>query len=97
MIVIDECRIAIQERLRGLLRGAEGRIRIIAIDKTTRRPLVADPEPVIEKMSDADVERILKSNFPELSRQSILAAISSAGGYIKIAADFCQHGPVGGL
>jgi hypothetical protein len=97
VIVIDECQAAMQERLRRLLLGAPERIRVIAIDNSTRRPLVAEPEPVVEKMNDTDVERILKTNFPDVPSQSIRAGISLAGGYIKIAADFCRHGPVHGL
>src|SRR5260221_13100687 len=83
--------------LEALLLGAPERIRVIAIDNSTRRPLVAEPEPVVEKMNDTDVERILKTNFPDVPSQSIRAGISLAGGYIKIAADFCRHGPVNGL
>jgi hypothetical protein len=57
----------------------------------------SSPEPTLEKMPDDAVEKILKENFPDVSDEQLRAAVSLAGGFIKIAADICQNNITGGL
>jgi hypothetical protein len=95
ILVVDECSPQVRYKINECLRGNESRVRAITISNFVRN--TSSPEPTLEKMPDDAVEKILKENFPDVSDEQLRAAVSLAGGFIKIAADICQNNITGGL
>lgn len=95
ILVVDECSLEARHKIQECLRGNESRIRVITISNFVR--VTSSPEPTLEKMSNDAVEKILKENFPSVADEQLRAAVSLAGGFIKIAADICQNDIPGGL
>ena len=65
ILVADECLIGTRFQLEELLRGAEGRVRLITIDNARGRTRSLSPELKISRTSEAEMLSILDANFAQ--------------------------------
>jgi len=90
IVVADECSMETRARLDDVLRGARDRVRAIAIDSSTERPLALQRENRLEKLSDEVVEQILERNFPQVPAERRRGYAALSRGYIRFAAELCD-------
>ena len=95
ILVIDECSQEARLKVEQFLRGNEHRLRVITIANYARTSIAL--EPTLQQMSRETVEKILEENFPDIPDERRRAAVSLAGGFVKIAADICQQDIPSGL
>ena len=95
ILIVDECSAEARLKIEQRLRGNEQRVRVITIANYVRSD--PTPEPTLQRMPNETVDEILKVNFPLVSEERRRAAVSLAGGFVKIAADFCLYDIAGGF
>lgn len=95
LLIIDECSQEARLKVDDCLRGNEKRVRVITIANYARTS--SGREPTLQQMPNDQVEKVLEANFPDVSPERRRAAVSLAGGFVKIAADICKHDIAGGL
>jgi len=95
LLVVDECSQESRFKIQECLRGNEQRVRVFTISNFVRT--TPNPEPILQRMPDETVEKILSANFPGVSDERKRAAVAMAGGFVKLAADICQNDLAGGL
>lgn len=91
ILVADECSISCKVDLRRLLIGARERVRVVCIDSSQTQPFGLAPMSRLERIPGETVQEVLRTNFPEVpaERRRIYAGLS--GGFVRLAADLCQH------
>ena len=93
IIVADECSIGAREQLARRTKGCRNRVRIVAIDNNAEVLSSVAPELKIEKMGSADLENVLKANFPAVPADRLRSYSHLAEGFIRLAADMCKFDP----
>ncbi len=91
ILVSDECLAPTKYRLEQILAGTEMRVRLITIDNAQERRRTLAPELEVERLSDAETERILAANFESVipSQRHRYAAICR--GFLRLAIYMCAH------
>lgn len=92
ILVADECSLQTREHLTSLLRGCRHRIRVIAIDNAGDRILSDRPEFWLQRIPEDILDEILRLNFPTISREQRRAFAHLSEGFVRLAADMCNHG-----
>ncbi|HET9285364.1 MAG TPA: hypothetical protein VFR24_25715 [Candidatus Angelobacter sp.] len=93
IIVADECSIGAREQINRRIKGHRNRVRAIAIDNNAEVLSSIAPELKIEKMTSADLEKVLKANFPAVPADRLRSYSHLAEGFIRPAADMCKFDP----
>src|SRR5439155_16501197 len=72
IIIADECLNRTRQQLDEVLGGAKNRIRVVVINNTDEPSREEGPEPIVEKLSNEMMDKVLEENFrgtpPELRR-----------------------------
>ncbi len=93
ILVADECLPETEEALNNMLLGHTKRIRVICMN-TSRARLPTASRPVWLKSRDlTNTVEILKANFPLVSEDRLRRNADIAGGFVRLAADMCEHEP----
>jgi vacuolar-type H+-ATPase subunit F/Vma7 len=92
IIVADECLNKTRQHLDEILGGVKNRVRVVAINNTDEPSRQEGPEPIVEKLPNEILAKILDENFPTTPPELRRAAIDLAEGFVRIAADLCKHG-----
>ncbi len=91
ILVADDCSIRTRLQLRELLGGLVDRVRVIAIDNHARQPSDAAQAPWLERLPEADAERILGENYLAVPVDRRREYARLAKGFIRFAADMCDR------
>ncbi len=91
VLIADECGPEGRERLRTILQGHAGRVRVIAVDNSGVRPMSPDPELWLDKMPEDSLAQILEVNYTDIPPERRRAYADLARGYPRLAADLCRH------
>lgn len=91
VLVADDCSASTRGRLQAILEGCKDRIRVIAIDNSLEEPPAGHVEYRLEKASDEVIDKVLECNFPGVPSVRRRAYTNLGGGYLRLAADLCQH------
>jgi hypothetical protein len=91
IIVADECSIATREQLSRKLTACSDRVRCICIDNSKERVASPAPELAVEKMTVAELESILKANFPGVASDRVRIYAQISEGFVRLAADMCAN------
>ena len=92
ILITDECSLNSREKIKNSLSGHRERVRAVCIDNSGDR-LGGVPELWLDKLPFAVVERILEENFPSVGPEQRRTYSKLAGGYVRLAADMCEHDP----
>jgi len=90
ILVADECGPETRIRLSDLLRAAKDRVRVVLIQSVGKQRLSGSPEPWLERIPSENMADILAKNFPRVPADRRRAYADWAGGFVRIAADFCD-------
>jgi len=91
ILVADECSIVSRVNIGNILRGDTDRVRVVCIDNSGERPIGGEEELCLRQLAANDVEKVLERNFPRVSIDRRRAYSDLSGGYIRFAADLCEH------
>jgi hypothetical protein len=91
VLVADESRVDNRAKIEQILRGHRDRVRVVAIDNSSKRSDALAPELWIEKMPENVLEKILEANFPLIPSEHRRAYAHLAGGYPRFASDLCNN------
>jgi hypothetical protein len=91
ILVADECPILARVSIGKILKGHTDRVRVICIDNAGERPIGGEAELCLDQLAPRDVEQVLARNFPRVPPDRRRAYADLSGGYIRFAADLCEH------
>ena len=89
IIVADECSVNTQFELNELLKGYKDRVRVIAINFGSSDNKYNNF--IVEQMPNKLLELILSRSFQAIPENERRFFASITGGYIRLAADLCEH------
>lgn len=91
ILVADECSLATRAVLEETLRGATGRVRVVAIHNESEEVTRANARPWLAPPPDEVVQQILGRNFPAISGEALRRYAALARGCVRLAADLCAN------
>ena len=91
IIVADECTVQARVDLERRLQQHCSRIRVIAIDNTLQYKPTGTGEIHLQRLAEAEVEKILEEHFPALPWERRRAFIRLSGGFVRLALDLCRQ------
>jgi hypothetical protein len=91
ILVADECPVESRVNIGKTLKGHMDRVRAVCIDNSGERPIGGEGELCLEELAPASVEKVLAENFPLVPPDRRRAYAELSGGYIRFAADLCEH------
>ena len=91
ILIADECSKSMRGLLRTNLKGHKDRIRVVAIDNSGEMELGVGPKYSVTKITKDLVVTVLKSNFPQVSDDRIRSYSELSQGFVRLAADMCEH------
>jgi hypothetical protein len=97
IIIADESLNRTRQHLDEVLGGAKDRVRVVVINNTDEPSREQGPEPIVQKLSNEMMDKILEQNFQATPAEQRRAAIDLAEGFVRIAADLCKHGVEKGM
>jgi hypothetical protein len=91
ILVVDDCSSTTRFRLMQSLAGHRKRVRVLTIQHESRDERHVSPEISIERYSDADIEKIMRANYPNVAPERMRAYVVLSDGYLRLAIDLCDH------
>ena len=91
ILIADECTNEARVKIGTTLKGHTDRIRVVCIDNSGDRPLNGEEELNLKELSPSGVDQVLEQNFPLVPGDRRRAYAGLSGGYIRFAADLCEH------
>ena len=91
IIIADECSLEYRFRLEDCLRGHKERIRVVAIDNSSKQSSSMAPQVSVEKMPSGIVAKVLDANFTHIPKETRNQYASFAKGYVRLAAFLCNN------
>jgi hypothetical protein len=91
ILIADECPLNTRMALRDLGKPLKRSLRIVTIDNSGDRPTSGTPEHWLAQASPEERERILGLNYPEVPAEHRRRYAELSRGFIRLAADMCQH------
>ena len=91
ILVVDDCSSTTRFQLMQSLVGHRKRVRVLTIQHETRDERQISPEIAIERYSNADIEKIMRANYPNVAPERMRAYVDLSDGYLRLAIDLCDH------
>jgi hypothetical protein len=91
ILIADECPVSARVNIGNTLKGHTDRVRVVCIDNSGERPLGGEEELRLEELAPTSVEQVLEKNFPLVPADRRRAYAELSGGYVRFAADLCEH------
>lgn len=91
IIVADECSLQARLDLNETLRGVKSRVRVVAIHNEDEEVRGGAPRVRLERIPQATVTSILKTNFPDVPDERLRTYVDFTGGFVRFAADLCDN------
>jgi hypothetical protein len=91
ILIADECPVAARVNIGKMLKGHTDRVRVVCIDNSGERPVGGEEELRLKELAPDSVDQVLAKNFPHVPADRRRAYAELSGGYIRFAADMCEH------
>ncbi|MGO8671504.1 MAG: hypothetical protein ACLQVD_09105 [Capsulimonadaceae bacterium] len=91
ILIVDECSLLTGQWIRNILQGCRGRARVVTIDNSGERISSSASIELLKQLPPDVVQSILRENFPAIPEDQRREYARLAGGFLRLAADMCQH------